>query len=146
LHDRLAVLGAEALLAALPGITDGSLHPQTQPADGVTYAAKITKDEARIDWTRPAIEIDRQIRAFNPWPIAETVLDGSQLRVWSAVIEHEHALSPPGTILRADDRGIHVATGAGILVLTQVQVAGRKSVAASEFARGQRLGGIVLGT
>jgi methionyl-tRNA formyltransferase len=146
LHDRLAALGAQALLAALPGIADGSLKAQTQPTDGVTYAAKITKEEARIDWTRSAVVIDRQVRAFNPWPIAETTLDGAQLRVWSALLEREHALSPPGTILRADERGIHVATGAGILVLTQVQAAGRKAVAASEFARGQRLGGIVLGT
>jgi methionyl-tRNA formyltransferase len=145
LHDRLARLGAEALLAALPGIADGSLVARPQPADGVTYAAKITKDEARIDWTRSAAEIDRQVRAFNPWPVAETTLNGVQLRIWSAVPRSEATNAPPGTILSADDEGIRVATGNGTLVLQQVQIAGRKAVTAQEFARAQRLQGTVLG-
>lgn len=145
LHDRLAKLGAAALLAALPGIADGSLQSRTQPTEGVTYAAKITKDEARIDWTCPAIEIDRQIRAFNPWPVAETTLRGAQLRVWSAAVDHGGAHAQPGTIVRTDEGGIHVATGAGTLVLEQVQVAGRKAVAAGEFSHAQRLEGVVLG-
>jgi methionyl-tRNA formyltransferase len=145
LHDRLAALGAEALLAALPGIADGSLSPRPQPAEGVTYAAKIRKEEARIDWSRHAAEIDRQVRAFNPWPVAETTLNGAQLRVWSAMPEAAASSAVAGTIIRADERGIHVATGSGTLVLTQVQSAGRKAVAAQEFARGQRLEGVVLG-
>lgn len=145
LHDRLAMLGAQALLAALPGIANGSLAPTPQPAAGVTYAAKITKDEARIEWNRPAIEIDRQIRAFNPWPVAQTTLSGAQLRVWNATLENEAAHAKPGTIVRTNERGICVATAAGSLVLTHVQSAGRKAVAALEFARGQRLDGIVLG-
>ena len=146
LHDRLSVLGANALIAALPGIENGSLAARAQPDEGVTYASKITKDEARIDWHRSAVELDRQIRAFNPWPIAETTLESGQLRIWSATPESEHNGQTPGTIVRTDHRGIHVATGAGTLVLTQVQVAGRKAGAASEFARTQRLDGVVLGT
>lgn len=145
LHDRLAALGAEALLAALPGIADGSLQARQQPPEGVTYAAKITKDEARIDWSRAALEIDRQVRAFNPWPVAETTLHGAQLRIWSATPDETSNTATPGTIVRADDRGIHVATGSNTLVLTQVQSAGRKAVAAHEFVRGQRLEGVVLG-
>ena len=145
LHDRLASLGAEAIVVALPGIADRSLSPRPQPIEGVTYAAKITKGEARIDWTRPAIEIDRQVRAFNPWPIAETTLNGAQLRVWSAVPEGASRSANSGTIVRADSAGIHVATGDGTLLLQQVQAAGRKAVSAAEFARTQQLEGIVLG-
>jgi methionyl-tRNA formyltransferase len=145
LHDRLATLGAEAILAALPGVADRSLQPHPQPLEGVTYAAKITKSEARMDWTRPAIEIDRLVRAFNPWPIAETTLNGAQLRVWSAVPEGTSHSVDCGTIVRADAAGIHVATGGGTLLLQQVQAAGRKAVSAADFARGQQLEGIVLG-
>lgn len=145
LHDRLAARGAEALLAAIPGIADGSLAPRTQPTEGVTYAAKIAKDEARIDWTRPAIDIDRQIRAFNSWPVAETKLNGVQLRVWNAQPTDASTTAPPGSVIGADSHGVRVATGAGVLVLTRVQLAGRKPTPAAEFARGQPLDGVVLG-
>jgi methionyl-tRNA formyltransferase len=144
-HDRLAMLGAEALLAALPGIGDGSLASRPQPSDGVTYAAKITKEEARIEWSRVAVELDRQIRAFNPWPVAQTSLNGAQLRIWHALPTAEKHSVPPGSVVRTDAQGIHVATGDGTLVLTQVQSAGRKPVAADEFARSQPLAGRVLG-
>ncbi len=80
LHDRLAALGAEAIVAAIDGWQAGRLAPVAQPAEGVTYAAKIRKEEARIDWTQPAEAIDRQVRAFNPWPVAETRWQGQQLR------------------------------------------------------------------
>jgi methionyl-tRNA formyltransferase len=145
LHDRLAARGAEALLAALPGIADGSLAPRVQPSEGVTYAAKISKHEARIDWTRPAREIDRQIRAFNPWPVAETTLRGAQLRVWSAQLDSETSAAAPGTVLATDPRGVRVATGDGVLMLTRVQLAGRKPTSADEFVRGQSLEAVVLG-
>lgn len=158
LHDRLSKLGAEALLEALPGIADGSLRPRPQPSEGVTYAAKVAKEEARIDWTQPAVQLDRQVRAFNPWPVAETTLNGVQLRIWAAVPNargldaadreaqlHQVDAVAPGTVVRADAGGIHVATGQGTLILTQVQLAGRKPVSAAEFLRGQRLVGAVLG-
>jgi methionyl-tRNA formyltransferase len=96
-------------------------------------------------WSRSAIEIDRRDRAFNPWPVAETMLKGAQLRVWAAAPEAATMTAQPGAIVRTDGQGIHVVTGAGTLVLTRVQVAGRKAIAASELARSQRLDGIVLG-
>lgn len=87
LHDRLAALGASAVLEALDGYSGGTLAPVPQPTEGVTYAAKIEKAEALIDWSRDAIEIERQVRAFNPWPVAETRLDGEQLRIYEAVAQ-----------------------------------------------------------
>lgn len=87
LHDRLAAVGASAVLEALDGYSTGALAPVPQPTEGVTYAAKIDKAEALIDWSRDALEIERQVRAFNPWPVAETRLDGEQLRLFEALAE-----------------------------------------------------------
>ena len=145
LHERLSALGAEALLAALPGIADGSLAPRVQPTEGVTYAAKIAKEEARIDWSTPALEIDRRVRAFNPWPVAETRLQGAQLRIWEAAIVAIDAPAAPGSIVAVDERGICVATGAGAIALKKVQLAGRKATSAAEFARAHALNGLTLG-
>ena len=92
LHDRLSALGAPALLEALAGYAAGTLAPIPQPTEGVTYAAKIEKSEGLIDWRRDALEIDRQVRAFNPWPVAETRLDGEQLRVFGcSVVDDPHS-------------------------------------------------------
>ena len=165
LHDRLAALGAEAIVAALAQIAAGSITTHAQPAQGVTYAAKVRKDEAPIDWSKSAVELDRQVRAFNPWPVAETRLHGQQLRIWEALLEKTaSANSPspegrgqgvraltsvsnaqPGTVVTANNEGIYVATGGGVLKLTRVQLAGRKAVAAAEFLHAQQLDGIVLG-
>lgn len=145
LHDRLANLGAEALMQALPGIADGSLTPRSQPAHGVTYASKIVKEEARIDWSHAAEHIERKVRAFNPWPVAETTLSGGQLRVWDAVLTQRTGNALPGSVVAVDDDGVHVATGDRVLLLKRVQLAGRKPTSAAEFARGQRLENVVLG-
>lgn len=144
LHERLAKLGAEALLQTLTDLPEALAHARPQPLEGVSYAQKIAKEEARIDWTRSAVEIDRQIRAFNPWPVAQTTLDGAQLRIWEARGEHSPDRAP-GTVLRADDAGIRVATGSGVLNLLRVQLAGRKVVTAAEFARAHPLVGMLLG-
>ena len=144
LHDRLAQMGADALREALEGISNGTLTPRAQPAEGATYAAKIRKEEARIDWTRTAIEIDRQVRAFNPWPVAETRWNGQQLRVWQATAIDEACNAAPGTIIGGGADGIRVATGAGILNMKRVQLAGRKAVSAAEYLNAQRLDGAVL--
>jgi methionyl-tRNA formyltransferase len=144
LHDRLAPLGAGALLDALDAL--GDVVPEPQPLEGATYAAKLRKDEALIDWTRPALEIDRCVRAFNPWPIAETRFAGQQLRIWVSAVKTEAHESSPGTVLRYMQDGIDVATGQGVLTLKRVQVAGRKIVSAAEFANAHRLQDAVLGT
>lgn len=145
LHDRLAVMGAEALLAALDGIIDGSIAARPQPGQGATYAAKIRKEEALIDWSKTAAELDRQVRAFNPWPVAEARCNGQQLRIWEANLVDESSMATPGEVVATGADGIRVATGSGLLNLTRVQLAGRKAVSAAEFLNAHRLDGAVLG-
>ena len=145
LHDRLAALGAELIAESLPQLARGSLAAVAQPAEGVTYAAKIDKSEAPVDWRRSAEEIDRQVRAFNPWPIAETRLGGEQLRIWEAEPLESPALTQeamPGSVLTATPEGIDVVCGSGVLRLLKLQLAGRKALPAAEFLRGQRLDGM----
>lgn len=146
LHDRLAALGAQALLDTLDELALGKATPHPQPAAGVTYAAKIRKEEASIDWSRSAADIDRQIRAFNAWPIAETRWNGQQLRVWEAVPVESPAAPSPGKVLATGPAGIDVGTGSGVLRLTRVQAAGRKAMSAAEFLKAHRLDGAVLGS
>jgi methionyl-tRNA formyltransferase len=149
LQDRLARLGAELIGETLVGLGTGSVREVPQPSDGVTYAEKITKAEARIDWRRDAAHVCRQVRAFNPWPIAETRLNGAQLRIWDAELCDSPAgadagpgtATAPGTVLGASEHGIDVACGRGVLRILRLQLAGRKSLWAREFIRGQRLGG-----
>jgi methionyl-tRNA formyltransferase len=146
LHDRLAGLGSEALLEALGALTRGDLTPQPQPLQGVTYAPKILKQEALIEWSRPAAEIDRQVRAFNPWPVAETRWGERQLRIWeSQPLDEPHAAAP-GTVTKAARDGIRVATASGTLNLKRVQLAGGRAMSATEFANAHHLDGTVLGS
>jgi methionyl-tRNA formyltransferase len=145
LHDRLAPLGANALLEALDGFANGTLAPRPQPAEGATYASKLRKEEALIDWTRPALEIERQVRAFDPWPVAETRWQGEQLRVWAALAMDHSATAAPGIVIATSNDGIDVATGAGVLRLTRVQVAGRKQLPAGDFLRAHSLAGATFG-
>jgi methionyl-tRNA formyltransferase len=144
LHDRLAALGAELIGENLPMLAAGALREVVQPAEGVTYASKIDKSEAHIDWRRSAAEIDRQVRAFNPWPMAETRLNGAQLRIWQAEPLESPALSReavPGSVLTAAPEGIDVVCGSGVLRILRLQLAGRKALPAEEFLRGQHLAG-----
>ena len=145
LHDRLSQLGAEAIVAAIGKWQAGRLEPAPQPAEGVTYATKLSKAEARIDWSQPAVTIDRQVRAFNPWPVAETAWDGRQLRVWQCEPVGATAGAPPGTVLESAGGRIVVATGKGGLSLLQVQVAGRRALSAAEFLNANTLAGARLG-
>jgi methionyl-tRNA formyltransferase len=140
LHDRLARLGAEALLRVLPLLEAGALKAQPQPEVGVTYAPKLDKREAQIDWRQPALTIARQVRAFNPWPVATSVLNGKSLRIWQArVLAAESAGTPPGRILAAGAEGVDVATGAGILRLLQLQWPGGRVLSAAEAVNGHAL-------
>lgn len=156
IHDRLAALGAAALLEGLDGYASGALRPVAQPAEGVTYAAKIDKAEALLDWRRDACELDRQIRAFNPWPIAETRLDGEQLRVFGAAVlgdpdsarfgaQSGKIAAEPGTICSISEAGIIVQCGRGQLSLRELQRPGKRVVSAGEFVRGIQLTGRRLG-
>ncbi|HEY2676986.1 MAG TPA: methionyl-tRNA formyltransferase [Steroidobacteraceae bacterium] len=146
LHDRLAKLGAELIDETLPEVARGAATAVPQPTAGVTYAEKINKAEARIQWQQTAGQVSRQVRAFNPWPIAETRLNGQQLRVWDAEAVDSHFArvgddAPPGTVLAATQEGIDVACGTGILRILKLQLQGRSALSAQEFLRGQRLNG-----
>jgi methionyl-tRNA formyltransferase len=145
LHDRLSALGAEAIIEAIDAIAAGTATPRPQPNEGATYASKIRKEEALIDWSKPAAEIDRLVRAFNPWPVAETRLNGQQLRVWGATPLATKTSATPGTVIAASAEGIDVATGDGVLQLTRVQAAGRKAMPVADFLKANRPEGAVLG-
>jgi methionyl-tRNA formyltransferase len=138
--DKLAALGAPALLEVLSGIESGSVSARVQPSEGVTYAKKIEKSEARIDWRRSASEIDRQIRAFRPWPIAETTHRGEQVRVHRAqVLSGSTATARrPGSILGLKDDLLLVACGEAVLGIAELQRAGRRNMTAREFFNGLR--------
>ncbi len=158
LHDRLAQLGAGLLMETLAALARGEAHETPQPDGGVTYAAKIEKREALINWNAEAEAVVRQVRAFNPWPVAETRLEGAQLRIWEAEPVGSQAVwidparpvepagSPPGTVLSPSERGIEVACGRGAVRLTRLQLPGRKPVTAREFLNAHPLAHVRLGT
>lgn len=139
LHDRLADLGASLIVKALGRLP---LPVSAQAGDGVTYAAKLEKSEALIDWSKSAVEIDRQVRAFNPFPVAMTTLDGVPLKVWAAQLEPADRCCPntlPGELIVADRRGIVVACGRGALCITELQKAGGKRLQVAQFLAGHPL-------
>jgi len=149
LQDRLARLGAELVGETLNALRRGGVREVPQPSEGVTYAPKINKAEALIDWRQDAVLISRRVRAFNPWPIAETRLNGAQLRIWDAemldIPETQHREpgcgASPGSVLAATHAGIDVACGRGVLRILRLQLAGRKPLSAQEFIKGQPLDG-----
>ncbi|HCB14631.1 MAG TPA: methionyl-tRNA formyltransferase [Gammaproteobacteria bacterium] len=146
LHDRLAMLGASVLQATLPELLAGRLVPQLQDNALATYASKLSKTDLELNWNRPALELERQVLAFNPYPVAHTRLDGSTLRIWRAAAhEEEPATAPPGTVLREEISGIAVATGSGVLHLTEVQLPGGKPLPVAAFLNARRLAGQRLG-
>lgn len=132
LHDKLAILGAELIVEVLPQLE--RLAPTVQPYEGVTYAAKITKAEAALDWRRPALQLERQVRAFNPFPAATAMLAGAPLKIWSAVVTS--GSGEPGKVLAADEQGIVVACGEAALCLRELQKPGSRRLAAKDFLHG----------
>jgi methionyl-tRNA formyltransferase len=134
LHDKLAVLGAEAIVRALAELEAGRARPQPQPADGATYAHKISAQEAEIDWAQPSAEIERRLRALRPSPGARTRLRGESVKLWRASRASEPG--EPGVVLAADDAGVLVACGEGSLRVSELQRAGGRRLAAAEFLRG----------
>jgi methionyl-tRNA formyltransferase len=144
LHDKLSALGAEALMDALPGIADGSLQPQPQDDTRACYAKKLDKAEATIDWARSAREIARQVRAFNPWPVAHTGYEDANLRIWAAEATTGSG-GPPGTVMGANREGVDVATGEGLLRVTLLQMPGKRAMSAGDFINAHAIQGVVLG-
>ena len=136
LHERLAALGADALVETLTEVAAGRAHATPQPQVGATYAPKIQKSETRLDWQRPAADLERVVRAFRPAPGALTHLAGESLKVWRARIVG--GAGTPGSLLRADN-ALHVGCGTGALALEELQPAGGRRMSGAEFLRGRRL-------
>ncbi len=147
LHDKLSLLGAAALLEALPGIAAGSRVPESQDDSQANYAHKLAKAEAEVDWSQPAVAIDRLIRAFDPWPVAQTQLDGASLRLWGCDLPDltPPAGAEPGQVIQASKAGIEVATGSGLLRLTRLQPPGKRPMSAAEFLNARHLDGAKFG-
>ncbi|MDC8760639.1 methionyl-tRNA formyltransferase [Janthinobacterium fluminis] len=142
LHDKLAALGGRMIVAALRKMEQGALEAVPQPEAGVTYAAKISKDEAALDFSLPALELGLKIRAFNPFPGATAQLDGATVKLWAAEALEADSAAAPGQVLAADaQHGIVVACGAGALRLIELQKPGGKRLPAAEFIKGCTIDG-----
>jgi methionyl-tRNA formyltransferase len=135
LEDRLAALGAQCIVETLLPITDGALAALPQPNEGITYAHKISKQEAVIDWTSDALAIERQVRAFNPSPGASSVLGNDLIKIWHARASDQGA-GAAGEVLHFAPDGIDVACGIGTLKITELQKAGARRMSAADFLRG----------
>jgi methionyl-tRNA formyltransferase len=136
LHDRLAALGGRLIVDALKQAEAGTLRPESQPAEGVSYAHKVEKQEAQVDWTQAAAAIVRRIRAFDPFPGASSTLDGETLKLWAAQVQPGPPAEPPGTVLAVEPTGVAVAAGEGVVMLTELQRPGGKRLAVADFLRG----------
>lgn len=138
LHDRLASIGGALIVQALAAAARGELKPVAQPELGVTYAAKLDKGEAWVDWARTAESIVRRVHAFNPFPVAATRLDGETLKVWDARVVQGHASAdaPPGSILAVSGEGVAVAALDSVVLLTELQRAGARRLPLAECLRG----------
>src|SRR5690348_14111577 len=138
LHDRLAELGAHVLAEGLRRVIAGeSLHATPQPETGAIYAHKLGKAEAKLDFARPAIELERQVRAFDPWPVAEAEIAGERVRVWQTEALDAQSGSPdsarPGEIIGASRHGIDIACGQGVLRILKLQRAGGRAIGAADY-------------
>ncbi|HET8806897.1 MAG TPA: methionyl-tRNA formyltransferase [Methylophaga sp.] len=139
LHDKLACLGADALLATLDNLVALQAQAVAQDDSQTCYADKLQKAEAIIDWQQSAVQIDRQIRAFNPWPVAQTFWRSETLRIWSAQLSNEAITGQAGEIVRVDRDALLVATGDGILNIRQIQLPSKRSMAVADLLNSQTI-------
>jgi len=138
LYDKLAELGPKGLIDTLQQLADNRAQPEVQDEALVTYAEKLSKEEARMDWTLPAAQLERCIRAFNPWPMSWLEIDGQPVKVWQASVIAGQSKAAPGTIIEASKQGIQVATVEGILNLESLQPAGKKAMSAQDLLNSRR--------
>ncbi|MBP2195399.1 methionyl-tRNA formyltransferase [Pantoea cypripedii] len=137
LYDKLAQLGPEVMLKTLAQLANGSIQPEKQDEALVSYAEKLSKEEARLDWTLSAAQLERCIRAFNPWPMSYFMVDDQPVKVWQASVL-PHQAKQPGEILHADKQGIQIATADGVLNLLSLQPAGKKAMSAQDLLNSRR--------
>ena len=138
LYDKLAELGPQGLIETLQQLADNTVKPEVQDDALVTYAEKLSKEEARIDWSLSAAQLERCIRAFNPWPMSWLEIDGQPVKVWKASVISGATTAEPGTIIDASKNGIQVATAQGILNLESLQPAGKKAMSAQDLLNSRR--------
>ena len=138
LYDKLADLGPQGLIETLQQLADNTAIPEVQDEAQVTYAEKLSKEEARIDWSLSAAQLERCIRAFNPWPMSWLMIDEQPVKVWKASVINGNTSAEPGTIIDASKNGIQVATGEGILNLESLQPAGKKAMSAQDLLNSRR--------
>jgi len=138
LYDKLAELGPKGLIETLQQLADNRTQPEVQDEALVTYAEKLSKEEARLDWSLSAAQLERCIRAFNPWPMSWLEIDGQPVKVWQASVIVGQANAAPGTIIEASKQGIQVATVEGILNLESLQPAGKKAMSAQDLLNSRR--------
>lgn len=138
LYDKLAQLGPQGLLATLDQLSEGSAQPEVQNESLVTYAEKLSKEEAKLNWSLSAAQLERCIRAFNPWPVSYFLVDEQPVKVWQASVIEAATAKKPGTIIEANKNGIQVATAEGILNLETLQPAGKKAMSAQDLLNSRR--------
>lgn len=140
LFDKLAAAGADLLIKTLPDIFQGRAVYEKQPEESPTpYAGMITKEMGRMDFRKDAEELERLVRGLNPWPSAYTFLNGKTLKIWKSRVSEEKTDMGPGTVIAADKSGIHVSCGNGVLILTEIQLEGKKRMEADAFLRGYKI-------
>ena len=138
LYNKLAELGPQGLLETLTQISNNTAVAEVQDDEQANYAAKLSKEEANIDWTQSAVAIERQIRAFNPWPVSYTQIAEQNVKVWQANASEDVTDAQPGTVLTATKQGIQVATGNGILTLLNLQLAGKKAMPVQDILNARK--------
>ncbi|MFB2802700.1 methionyl-tRNA formyltransferase [Shewanella seohaensis] len=138
LYEKLALQGPDALLQALEGLANGTLTAEKQDEALANYAEKLSKEEARLDWSKSATQLWQEVRAFNPWPVSYFEHQGNTIKVWQTQVSTTSSNAAPGTIISASKKGIEVATGDGVLTLLSMQLPGKKPLSVADIlnARG----------